>query len=80
MISNSTEPLEYLPELVTIPMMLVSGNRDSLQVGEDVERLDHRLPYVVEHIRTDNYHTDYVLAMDEGENYQRIVNFIQTFN
>ena len=78
--TNSTESLEYLPELVTIPMMLVSGNRDSLQVGEDVERLDHRLPYVVEHIRTDNYHTDYVLAMDEVENYQRIVNFIQTFN
>ena len=30
--SNITEPLEYLPEMVKIPMMLVSGNRDSLQV------------------------------------------------
>jgi len=76
---NLTEPLEYLPELVTVPMMLVSGNRDSLEVGEDVERLDHRLPNVVEHIRTDNYHTDYVLAMDEVENYLKIVDFIQNF-
>ena len=78
--SNITEPLKYLPEMVTIPMMLVSGNRDSLEVGEDVERLDDRLPNVVEHIRTNNYHTDYVLAMDEVENYHKIVNFIQTFN
>ena len=77
---NMTEPLEYLPELVTIPTMLVSGNRDSLAVGEDVERLDHRLPNVVEHIRTDNYHSDYVIAMDEVENYRKIVTFIQNFS
>ena len=77
--NNTTEPLEYMPELVTIPMMLVSGNRDTLQVGEDVERLDHRLPHVVDHLRTDNYHVDYVLAMDEVENYAKILQFIQSY-
>ena len=48
-------------------------------MGEDVERLDHRLPNVVEHLRTDNYHVDYVLAMDEVENYRKILQFIQSY-
>ena len=75
-----TQGIEYLPERVNIPMMLVSGNRDSLAVGEDVERLHHRLPNLMEHLRTDNYHTDFVLAMDEIENYNRIIEFIYDFH
>ena len=63
-----------------LPVLLVSGNRDSLAVGEDVERLGAELPQLVHHIRTDNYHADYITARDEVEHYDQILQFISSHN